>query len=183
MKFINILLAALVALTMFALMGCPPKDTPKPVDEIDSGTQSGQDDVLPVAGGPDDTAVAQTPDGQTTVTPEGVVVTTGANALPAGWPADVPVMEGFTIVSTEENPAEKVMSVTSEGTVPLPDARAFYQALPGWQQDINKDFTLTGDNVQILTFVKEDLKLAVTIAKDESKNITVLVLAISQKPK
>jgi len=182
MKSINILLAALVALTMLALMGCPPKETPKPVDEVDSGTQSGQDEALPVAGGPDGADAAQTPDGQTIVTPEGVVVTLGANALPAGWPADAPIMEGFTIVKSEENPAKKVISVTSEGTIPVSDARAFYEALPGWKQDIDKDFTISGENVQILTFARDDLKLAVTIAKNEERNVTVLVLAISQKP-
>jgi len=52
--------------------------------------------------------------------------------LPDGWPADVPIMEGFTLtVSMDKGNGGLVVGAV--GDVPVRDTAEFYSKLPGWE--------------------------------------------------
>jgi len=84
--------------------------------------------------------------------------------LPAGWPEDVPVMEGFTIIGsqsvTQQGEWKDVKTVQASGDAPLEEISDFYSKLPGWVLDENLPNMTSGERI-LLNFTKGDERLTV----------------------
>lgn len=213
MKLLNIILAALIAFTMLALMGCPPQETPAPddVDEpavetpavdpaadpvVDPTTSMPPADSVDGAVVTDDagnSVVMESPDGETIihvspdggstiVTSDGTVVTSEMNALPEEWPEDFPIMEGFAIFETEILPDNEGIIVSTEGTLAVSEALAFYNDITGWEVVQMNDFTADGEELALLMMAQNEKSMAVQITVDPEKDLTVINMRFNQPP-
>jgi len=193
----------MVSITMLALMGCPPQQTPAPEDVDEPAVETPDEPEEPVE--PDapvdpvtrvdvdddgNTIIMESPDGETqihvspdgsstSITGDGTVVTIGQNQLPEGWPEFVPLMEGFTIVSSEILPEGQGMYVATEGLTPVDDVSAFYQALPDFETILNQDLSQEDTQVAIISMQKGEDMLTVQIISDLEKGVTVLQLSFN----
>lgn len=189
MRLTHILLATVVILVLVASAACTGKKKPAPAP--------GGGQVAP----PGETRQPETPapsepteigepsgvegEGETVTPPEGTTTLSAGESLPAGWPSDVPIMEGFKVKGAvsvgDQGEGGAGMSVTAEGSVPAGDVENFYSSLPGWQR-LPKMATATGEEGQeatVFTLVKDDAGLTVSIVRSEG--VTVLTLAYVPK--
>ncbi|MCX6646142.1 MAG: hypothetical protein NTY09_07285 [bacterium] len=150
MKVQNTILTILALLFILSLTACTADSGNKPSDTQNSGVTSNENetplevdetdghgsDTSSLAPGSDETEAP--PSDETIVTSDNVggATSTTAGNLPQGWPAEVPIMDGFTILqvtydeSVNGNPGEIV--VNAQGNATFDEIISFYQNIPGW---------------------------------------------------
>lgn len=105
---------------------------------------------------------------------------TGAS-LPAGFPKDVPIYDGATVVQSMEM-GEMVMATFQTGD-PFGKAVASYkEECPGngWTQ-VTSMTDSSGDPTQMLNYRKGERSLMVSIIEERSENRTIISLTVSRK--
>jgi hypothetical protein len=112
---------------------------------------------------------------------EGVPVSSGTNegittmqGLPANWPSDVPVMEGFTVQNSMVN-TQGMISIMAFGSVSPDDVTKYYSSLPGWEKDSNKPWVTQGVN-RLVALKKDAESLTVNINDNKKQGRTEVTL-------
>ncbi len=192
MRLSYILLAAVIAIMMLSLLGCPPKpagDGPAAVKDQTTGPAgegAGADDKTVVIEG-EEGKVEVTKSGEdetvTVVGKDGTTTIASSGSLPEGWPESIPIMPGFTVVSsvtgTQVEKVEVTMNVNAEGEVEIADVSKFYKELKDWKTDTEVPFSMVSEDALTLAFAngKEHL---IVIASKEKEGKTTLVLQYSK---
>jgi hypothetical protein len=94
----------------------------------------------------------------------------------AGWPADVPIMDGLKAATTSTS---GIYIANAQGTVKPKDVEKFYLALEGWTKKEPPKGQTNNPGVIAFTMEKEGKTLNVTIT--ESKGLTSVQLMYMPK--
>ncbi len=144
MRTSNVLLIALITLVFLCLTGCPPSapvDEPGPVGDADTSAAENGDSAPVTSFEDNDGTVIVTEDGETVVigTDESTFQIT--EGIPDGWPDSVPIMDGFEVTEggIASDPVTDNLSVTLLGDIPMLDAAEFYNNLPGWERNPDRE--------------------------------------------
>jgi hypothetical protein len=134
-----------IALVLVALLAACTQKPASPAGGTGNQAPAKQTGQTPQADG---VTTSLPPGGSTTLQPQGMPPgtspTSGAaggmtltGTLPPEWPADVPIMPGFSIAtSMVQHPTGALsITVTAMGKVSLDDVQKFYVELEGWQPD------------------------------------------------
>lgn len=156
--FLTVILVSLI-------ISCGPKPAGNTGGTNTGGTQSGDGTLS--AGGTEGTSSQGYEDrpGTTVGSEGGVTRTTGE--MPANWPKDIPIMEGFTVVNGQVS-SNGMMSVLLFGSVPVDDVFKFYSALEGWQKDPNVPWIVEGPN-RTIKLVRSLENLSINIYENQAR--------------
>jgi hypothetical protein len=164
MRTVNYCLICLLATVLLGAACVKPKtniDAKQP--QTQGGPPSGADSTQGSTSGQQ-----ETPPGAT----NGALVTQTSGAPPQGWPADVPIMQGFTVVNGAVS-SQQMLSVFAKGTVSLDDVSNFYSTLSGWQKDPNAPWITKGSQ-RVLRLIRGQGHLS--IQANPNKDQTDLTL-------
>lgn len=180
MRSTHVLLVALAILVLVVSAACGGQKKPAPAPGAGQQTPRTETEQ---PGEPADIGEPATMEGEgegkTVTLSDGGTTITAGESLPEAWPADVPIMEGFTIMgawSTEdEGEGEIGMSVGAEGDVPIADVEEFYSALPGWERA--PKLMITGGEGEMVNFTLTKDETALTVNAVRQEGETILTLA------
>lgn len=169
---LSTLLAALVALLVVLLCAChrPPAEPGTQSDSAaqTAGAQTEPSEQLSTAQPHYEERPGSTP------SPEEVAIVTVQGGLPEGWPADVPVMEGFEVVVSRRD-THGMMQVLSRGEASLDDVFSFYSALSGWTKDPNVPWVTDAPNHRMLKLLRGNENLSINVVSNAGRTELTLV--------
>ncbi|MFH1676652.1 MAG: hypothetical protein ABIC40_06470 [bacterium] len=187
MRITHVLLVTLLGLALFGLACSNTKPAPagKTGDNTKPATHEPATQPKPQTPAP--VTVPVTTDAGTTQSglapvPGDTSGTTTVTALPPEWPADVPIMEGLTLVSAVPGPRDPVLiiNVGAKGSLSINEVQEFYSKLKGWELDKKVPLESKPD-YRSFKMIKGNENLGVTIRLEAG--VTQLTLQyMSQKP-
>jgi hypothetical protein len=179
MKILRIILTILALLLLLSVAACTADSGNRQSDPQNPGATSNENDapdaINETGGNGTDTSSLATspgdteapPSDQTIVTSDNVggATSTTAGNLPQGWPVDVPIMDGFTILQVtygepiNGNPGE--IDVSAQGNATFDEIISFYQNIPGWQSSGGNAMATQDEKGFFVSIVKGDELLMV----------------------
>lgn len=100
--------------------------------------------------------------------------------LPVGWPADIPIMDGLTIVGGSID-SEDGLSVYASGEIALQKVAEHYSMLlSGWNKVGASQFPDIQDGTLILTFERDQKRLVILGYEGKPRNSIVFSLMLRQ---
>lgn len=101
--------------------------------------------------------------------------------LPEGWPEDVPIMEGFTILEARvvesRNDRSNRIDVTVQGDATFEEIIEFYRSLPGWSYSGDNASLVQNEDGFYISIVKGRDMLMIQGRFEEAIGQNVLVLS------
>lgn len=114
-------------------------------------------------------------------TKDGETYTMNVNkgTLPDGWPSDVPVISGGSILFSQSNASGKMQQISIETTQSIEDALDYYRkTLTSGQWNIQN--TMSMQNMKMFNAAKDSKELMLQAVRDGSK--TQIQIIINDKP-
>jgi hypothetical protein len=119
-------------------------------------------------------------DGETAPTDNDGVTATSPGALPQGWPEDVPVMEGFTILNVTYDEKDGIMTggitVSAQGNASFDEIIGFYTHLEGWSSTSENSMVTSDEKGFFVSTTKGPSLLMVNGANQEADGSVGIVL-------
>jgi hypothetical protein len=98
--------------------------------------------------------------------------------FPEGWPADIPMPDGFILLEGIQGTAEggEGLQVRAIGDMSLSDVALFYEGIPGWTRDRCTAFNPDTDSSFMSTFTRGDGETLMVIGSDNGSGQTEIGL-------
>lgn len=108
------------------------------------------------------------------------VTHTSSGEVPEGWPRDVPVMEGFTILQVTRGESDGVqsseMTIMAQGDAPFDEIIGFYTTLEGWDSGGEQGMVVSDDESFFISITKGGDIIMINGGNNEAVGPIMIVL-------